>query len=132
MAEFGELTENKKQLELELTQEEFVYRQIDQQKNVAIVGVIVNIALVIIVTGALWFITANSVFSMVVGPLLIMIWLVFLGIVIRSEAKDVKKLLTNGFEKEKMESFEKCRKLRLRIEELEGRLEQVQVTRWNS
>ena len=132
MEEFGRLTETKKQLELELAQMEFAYRQLEQQKSVAIVGVIANIIIVILVTSFFAYIVINSVFTMVTGPLIIIMWIAFLGIVVRSEAKDVKMLLTNGFEKKKLACFEKCRKLHLQIEELDEKLDKIQITRWNS
>lgn len=132
MGEFGQLTEQKKQLELELTQEEFRYRHVEERKNMAKVGIIANVVLIIVVTFLLGYVAINNAFGAVILPLFLLLWIAFMVVVIRHGAPDARKLATNSFEKEKIESFERCRKLRLMIEELESQLEQINVTRWNS
>ena len=130
MGEFGKLTEEKAQLELALTQEEFYYAHIDQRKNMTLLGVVLNIALLVVIAlfiVAVWM----GAFAIVVAPVLMVFWIALLVFIVRRETKNVKKLLYKEFDKEKIESWHKCEKMKQQIQELEEEIQKVQVKRWS-
>ena len=132
MGEYGRLKEEKAQLELQLTQEEFFYNHIDQRKGVAVAGVVGNILILIVLLLVVFYITCESAFAMVVVPVMVVGWFVWLGITVKTIGLDIKNLIHGEFEKEKMESLKKQEKLRRAIVEINQQMRKIPVNLWTS
>ncbi len=130
--ERGRLNNQIVQLELELTQEQYAIDQIPFHKQMAIIGVAMNIATIVI------FLLLTIVcfmgwgpFGMVVGPLAAIITAVAIIYLMKQGIGEIVKLYHNAYGQEAIERQKRMQELKNEIYELKKELQSIPVPTWN-
>lgn len=131
MGEYGSLKEQKVQLELKLTQEEFHYEQLGNRKDRAIAGVLGNaglMAVVLLVGFSIW---RHCAFPLA-GEFVAILSIIWMFITIHHEKNDIRMLLKREFDEQKTASMFRQQKLKQEIAEIDEKLSKIHVTTWTS
>lgn len=129
--EKGTLLEERAQLELELTQEQFFCDHIPQKRQLAILGVVWNLVVIVAFACFIVAISTRSVFGIIVGPVLAVFWVIWLFISSKEWKKDLKFLFRSSCDQELAASMARQRKLQETIEELNKEINSIPVQTWN-
>lgn len=124
-----QLIEEREQLKLLLTQEEFYYDHLPQRRQMAIIGIVLD-ALVTIAILWLSLAIAGGAFGLVVGPICLVLWGIWVLATWKRIGPDVKLLKKEVFHTETVKSKNKQEKLRKQIEELQKQIDEIPVMKW--
>jgi hypothetical protein len=129
--ERGAKIEEKARLELELAQEQFYCEKLPQKRQLAVIGIVENVV-VIVVLFVFMIGIFKGTFGIVVGPLVLIIWVVWIVVSGREWTKDLKYLSQEKFDMELSQSLAKQGRLKDQIEQLENEIASIPVTKWQS
>lgn len=129
----GALVEERAQLELQLTQEEFFCNNIPQRRQMAIMGVVIHIIVLLVfalfVVGV--FTMGFAGFNIVVGAVLALFWIVWFFISGKEWMKDLKYLGKSACEAEIATSMAKQQRYKAEIDRVTKELESIPISTWN-
>lgn len=131
MGEYGLLKERKARLEIELSEEEFLVKQLDDRKERAIVGLVANLLLSVIIFVIAVFILLHDAFA-VGGMMTCVIAIAWFVFTLFHEKHDITMLAFREFDKEKERSVRKQNSLKTEIAEIDEKMRQLPVTTWRS
>ena len=130
--ERGCLIEKRERLKVKLAEEVFYYQHIPQKRQMAIIGIAANIAIIIAVILFIWLIMVKSLFGGVVGPVMGVLLIGWIVISSKEWVADIRFLVKNDRNMELARSLERQRKLKQEIESIEETLKAMPVNQWIS
>lgn len=127
--EKSQLIEEREQLKLLLTQEEFFCDHLPQRRQMAAIGIAMD---AVVTLAILWLIfgIAEGAFGIVVAPICLFFWAVWVFTSWKRIGPDVKLLTKEGIYAETLKSKSRQEKLQRQIDELQKQIDDIPVTKW--
>lgn len=127
--EKSRLIEERDQLKLLLTQEEFYCDHLPQKRQMAAIGVVLDL---LVTLAVLWLIIgiAGGAFGIVVAPICLVFWAIWVATTWKRIGTDIKLLKKDVLHAETLKSRNKQEKLQKEIEELQSQIDEIPVAKW--
>ena len=127
--EKSQLIEEREQLKLLLTQEEFFCDHLPQRRQMAMIGIVMDL---LVTFAILWLIAgiAGGLFGIVVAPVCLVFWVIWVLATWKRIGADVKLLKKDAFNTETVKSKNKQEKLQKQIDELQKQIDDIPVMKW--
>ena len=127
--EKSQLIEEREQLKLLLTQEEFFCDHLPQRRQMAVIGVVLDLlvtfAILLLILGI-----ANGEFGIVVAPVCLVFWVIWVLATWKRIGADLKLLRKDAFYTETVKSKSRQEKLQKQIDELQKQIDDIPVMKW--
>lgn len=127
--EKGTLLEQRAQLEIQLTQEQFFCEHIPQKRQMAVIGIVLNILFIILLAKVVIWI-AKGIFGIVVAPILFVFWIIWIRISFKEWGKDFHFLFRSNCDMEIAASMARQERLKRQIAELNREIDAIPVQVW--
>ena len=127
--EKSQLIEEREQLKLLLTQEEFFCDHLPQRRQMALIGIALDVVVTIEIL-CLILAIANGLFGIVVAPICFVFWGIWVFTTWKRIGSDVKLLKKDAFYTETVKSKSRQEKLQKQIDELQKQIDDIPVMKW--
>lgn len=124
-----QLIEEREQLKLLLTQEEFFCDHLPQRRQMAVIGIVLDLLVTLAILGLIAGI-AGGEFGMVVAPICLVFWGIWVFTTWKRIGPDVKLLKKDAYYTETVKSKNKQEKLKKQIDELQKQIDDILVMKW--
>lgn len=124
-----QLIEEREQLKLLLTQEEFYCDHIPQRRQMAAIGIVLDLLVTLAILGLIAGI-AGGAFGIVVAPICLVFWGIWVFTTWKRIGPDVKLLKKDAYYTETVKSKNKQEKLKKQIDELQKQIDDIPVMKW--